>query len=1069
MSLTPREFLLRRLTPEQRLIVEELGRGPVKVAAAAGSGKTTTMATLYSLAVVDGTPPPRILAVTFTDRAATELRDRITTTLQEAGATAAGPFDQALQGAWIGTFHHVARRLLSEMPYQAVVPRELRTLDEVEARQELDAAAAVVRDALATDPALRDLQEFDLPPRTLLDLREGVTDAVTRLRSTDLTPKECQSQSESAYRRFLELGDEEAEIVWHRLSLEMTLAVWERYEERLRVQRSLDFDGLLRMALQSLRGSPQLTAWCRENFRLVIVDEFQDTSQVQAALLQQLVGDDARKLFVVGDSRQSIFAFRDAQPGTMAAFPGRSFRLVRNHRSLEPILTAADHVIRADAQFAQDDRMTVVRPDQPSPPVLLGVAASPEEEAEGIAAFIEAVHGQGLPAEEETRPVGYGDFAVLARTFSRLGGPLEDALRRHGIPFRTATGGLLERLEVKDGLALLRVVADEEDDQAWVRVLQSAWVRVSDEQMAVLAQVQEAPGRSLASRARAAVARGILQPTVSSRVEEILALVAELSDLASHRPAAEVVQEAFLKSQLLPYHRARQLAGADQGERSMAAIRDLQRLALTASSSGHWLSLAEFLARVETMAKLKGRAEPPPQDDRPLVTISTIHRAKGLEWPVVILADCRPHHPRGRPSVVWDRQQQAVLMPRLARRDTAAGARWKGSRDSQVPSEEHRRLVYVGMTRAKDLLLVTTTRTGMRTTTSVMEELLAAAREGDPGKGEYAELVRVAAAGDQGWVGVLAGFPDAVSLPWGGRTAGRPAESPGLTGGPLADGLPLAGWLAQEGTESPRSAEPKPGRLSFSALQVLESCPRQFWFRHVVRMQDPLGAAGPDETDTFSAARAREGAMEVGSLVHQVLEHSHRGSPAHAPSAQELEMWLRRLEPGMSSADIEEARTMLFNYAALPLADQPTLGVEVPFLWRGWAGPGLPDLGGLIDRIALGSEGRPVVVDYKSNRELSQAQFEIYSHQLRLYAMAQAAMQSQPTPGVEAAIVMLRTGTVLPVDCGDQAMAGTMRWASELAQRSVADRDLSGLDHPARPCASCAYAPICPDRRRLDA
>lgn len=180
-------------------------------------------------------------------------------------------------------------------------------------------------------------------------------------------------------------------------------------------------------------------------------------------------------------------------------------------------------------------------------------------------------------------------------------------------------------------------------------------------------------------------------------------------------------------------------------------------------------------------------------------------------------------------------------------------------------------------------------------------------------------------------------------------------------------------------------------------------------------------------------------------------------------------MWLRRLEPGMSSADIEDARTMLFNYAALPLADQPTLGVEVPFLWRGWAGPGLPDLGGLIDRIALGSEGRPVVVDYKSNRELSQAQFEIYSHQLRLYAMAQAAMQSQPTPGVEAAIVMLRTGTVLPVDCGDQAMAGTMRWASELAQRSVADRDLSGLDHPARPCASCAYAPICPDRRRLDA
>ncbi len=1062
MSRTPREAVLKELTEEQRRIVHQLGQGPVKVVASAGSGKTTTMAALYSVAVADGTLPPRILAVTFTNRAATELRERITTTLQKAGVEAPEPPAQPLQGAWIGTFHHVARRLLEEMPYQALVPRDLRTLDDVEARQELEAAAASVREAMAADRSVRELQGFDLPPRTLLELSEGAIEAVTRLRSTDLTPEECRRRSEAAYSAFAANGDAEAEIRWHRLSLRVTLAVWERLEERLRARRSLDFDGLLRLALDCLRSSPSLAGWCRENFQLVIVDEFQDTSQVQAALLQELVGPDLRKLFVVGDARQSIFAFRDAQPGIMARTVGRSFRLVLNHRSFEPILVAADEVIRADSQFAGDDRMEVVRRDLPAPPVLLGLAATPEEEAEGIAAFIEAVHLQGLPGDGEPRPVGYGDIAVLARTFGRLGEPLEDSLRRRGIPFRTATGGLLERPEVKDLLALLRVVADEDDDQAWVRVLQSAWVRLSDQQMAVVAGAREARDQPLAHRVRAAIAAERLDPAVLPRVAEVAGLVLELRQLAAHRPAAEVVQEALLRSRLLPYHRARQLAGAEHGERSVAAIRDLQRLALDASSSGRWLSLGEFLAKVTTMAGLNGQAEPPPLDDRPLVTISTIHRAKGLEWPVVILADCRPHHTRGRPAVVWDREQGAVLMPRLARRDTAAGARWKSSPDSQVPLEEHRRLVYVAMTRARDLLLVTTTRPGMKTSARDMEELLSAARAGDPGNGEYAELVRAAASGAQSWVGVLPGFPDAVRLPWGDQPVRRFAAASEPAAGPLADGVLLAHLAAEAAGRGAPSPNSPAGHLSFSALQLLEACPRQFWFRHVARMPAPVPAE-PDGSDG-AAATARSGAMEVGSVVHQVLERSHRRSPQRQPSDQELEGWLRRLGPGMSSADQEEAGQMLRNYAALPLAALPTVGVEVAFLWRGWAGPNLPHLGGVIDRIAAGQDGSPVVIDYKTNRELTKTQFETYSHQLRLYAMALTAMRPAGASAPRAVLVMLRSGEVMEVDCGEPARGLTMRWAGELARLSVAGGDLSGLGHSARPCASCAYAPICPER-----
>lgn len=1061
MSLGPRDVLLARLSDEQRQVVEQLGRGPIKVVAAAGSGKTTTMATLYSVAVLDGIPPPRILAVTFTERAANELKERIGATLQEFGGPVAVP-GQQLQGAWIGTFHHVARRLLAEMPYLAGVPRQLHMLDEVDSAQELESVVTAVRDSLAKSDQVWDLQEFELPPRALLAVAGAAGEAVARLRSTDLSPEACRRRSEDAYRGFLSRGDDESEILWHRIALSVTLAVWEEYEERLRARRSLDFDGLLRQALDCLEKSAPLASWCERNFQLVIVDEHQDTSPIQAALLDKLVGPDQRKLFVVGDARQSIFAFRDAQPGTLDQSPGRSFRLSRNHRSLAPILSAADHVIRADPQFAGDHPMEVVRAAEPATPVWLGVAPTPEDEAEGIASFIAAVHRHGLPGKDGLRAVGYGDFAVLAYTFGRLGQPLEEALRRHGIPFRTATGGLLDRPEVKDVLALLRAVADDDDDEAWVRMLQSAWGRVSDQQISILARAGDSFDQSLAARARAAAAGDLLDAAAAQRVQELSELVVELRGLAAHRPAAEVLQAALRQGRLLPYHQALQLRGEDQGDRSLAAIRHLLRMALSAAPE-RWLGLSEFLARLDTMSELGGEVEPPPPDDRPLVTISTIHRAKGLEWPVVVLADCRPHHQRSRAAVVWDRQQQAVVVPRLTGRDTAAGARWKGTPDARVPAEEHRRLVYVAMTRAKDLLLVTTTRSGLKNKTKVMDELLEAARAGDLGKGEYAELVRVAASGEPGWVRALPGFPEAVTLPWAAPAAPQPrAAAEGPIPPPLPSGA-LAAALAAEGSTAGPPPRPSVGRISFSALQMLEACPRQFWFRHVAGIPDPLPQVDDELPSEAGAIELRSQAMAVGSLVHRVLEQVHRGCSEGPPTPAELNRWLAQLDPGLSASELEDASRMLHSYSRLPVAALPTLGVEVPFVWREWAAPELPELVGAIDRVALAADGRPLVVDYKTNRELTTTQFESYSHQLRLYAMAYSRLRGEG-PATQAAIVMLRSGETLSVDCSAQAAAATLRWASELAQRTITDAELTGREVPDRPCATCAYAVLCPER-----
>ncbi|HVD04129.1 MAG TPA: ATP-dependent DNA helicase [Candidatus Dormibacteraeota bacterium] len=1074
MSRELQERLIAQLTAAQQEVVGERGRGPIKVIAAAGSGKTTTMAALYALAVLDGLLPTQILAVTFTERAAEELRQRISATLAEVDSAGAGRGPALLDGAWIGTFHHVARRLIAEQAYAAGVPRDLRTLDDLEARMELERAARTVRDELPRKLHSQALFPLNLHPRGLLAISDGVIDAVSRLRSTELSPAVCRRLSEAAYRRFAAAGDPEEELSWHRLALEVTLAVWEEYEATLSSQRCLDFDGLLRLALSALTQSRGLGAWCHANFQLVIVDEFQDTSAIQSALLDQVVGSRPQKLFVVGDARQSIFAFRDAKPGIMEAAPGRSLRLFRNHRSRWPILAAADHVIRADQQFAADLPMEVARQEAQALPVLLGLAPDPDREAEGIAEFLELCHCEGVPGPDgELRKVGYEEMAVLAYTFSKLGAPLEDALRRRGVPFRTATGGLLRRPEIKDALALLRLIVDPDDDLAWIRVLQSAWIRVSDSQMLRVCAPGGVENRPICERVEASLSGGGWDPDVAVRVSRLLSTARELHEASKVRAAPQLVPEAIAASGLLAYHEAWALVEPEEGGRALAALRSLNRVAISSQANGSWLGLGGFLERLGTMAKLSGRAEPPPPGDRAVVTLSTIHRAKGLEWSVVVLADCRSHHQRGRPAVVWDRGEACLEMPAVAGKNTAAGERWKATADARVALEEHRRLVYVAMTRARDLLLVSTTRSRATVAADSVEELSAQLWAGAAAKGEFAELVKALGAGEE-WVGALPGFPDSVQLPWvQGPEVSLPGRSEVAADRALrqADSRRLATkWEQIEALEIGSVAR-RPlssARLSFSGLRLLELCPRQYWFQHVAHFQSRSrggnsedAAAGEFGGHDGRAARSRE----LGSLVHAVLERAHRIHPDAVPSTSEVESIAGRLGQGLSDSELQPALELLRGYCTTAVAGLPTVATELPFFWRGWAGIGVPPLVGVVDRVAVLEDGARLVLDYKTNYSLNSEQLVAYSHQLRLYAMALDAAADPSAAPTQAALVVLRTRQLIPVDCSAEARQRSREWGASLAGHLAGGGEFSALGHPNRPCSDCPFEPICPERR----
>lgn len=1044
----------RALTPAQFQVVRELGRGPVKVAAAAGSGKTTTMAWLYAAALVDHLPIGQIMAVTFTDRAAAELRQKVLAVMVEVDLVAADAPGDALESARIGTFHQLIRRLLSERAYMARVPRDLELLDEVAAGMLMEETLAALRHSGTSGSSWYRQLPPDPDPRTLLAVLEGVRWAVARLRSTELTPGECESRSRQAYARAANLGDPPLELAWDRAALQLTVAIWEEYELRLAQRRAVDFDGLLRQGLQSLRQSPDLLRWCRANFRLVIVDEYQDTSALQESLIQQLTGPDHRSLFMVGDARQSIYAFRDAKPGIMSDALGRQFGLFRNHRSRVSILSAADHVIRADPNFAGDELMVAAREAEAPLPVYVAELEDQSLEAAAIADALDETHRQGITFPDGShRDVAWREMAVLAYTHGQIGGLLEEELRLRQIPFQTATGGLLDRPEVRDLLAFLRLAADDRDDLACLRLLQSQVGRLPDRALVALRPRTARPHPGLAQRLRehlSSGADGWERPWVE-RAGRLLEVVESLRHQAATSRAADLVARAQAETGLLHLQEARVRAGDPLGRRALASLRELQRLVWSAESLGGWLTLAGLLSRLEAMRGDAETSEPPAQTEEDLVTLSTIHRAKGLEWPLVVLADCRPQQTRGPGVVYWDRAEQAIFCGRIDGQDTAARKRWKEGPEAAVEREERRRLVYVAMTRARDLLLVTTTR-----------------------RGKDSDFARLAeAVSSQAWVQQWPVVAGVRRLPWGPPTGS--AGDFEHVAGPLPDRTVSPTRLLQRWEELRQLAaataerQTQPQQLSFTSLDTLAKCPRQFWYRYVAGYPSPeqipwlaLGSGAFEAPDL----PGREQARTLGVAVHEVLERLHSDAPDRLPTLTQALVLLEAAAAELAPGQREAAEEMLRGYLTGPSAALPTVATEFAFTWAEWAGVGCPPLVGVIDRIARLPSGGLLIIDYKTNLSLSESDLAEYSRQLRLYAAAVAAgVMGVPLAAPETALAILRTGELIMIPSDPEQRQEALDWAASALGRIQGGEFRADQDFPDRPCASCAFLERCPERR----
>lgn len=641
------------LNPQQVAAVEHAG-SPLLIVAGAGSGKTAVLTRRIAYLLQQrGVAPWQILAITFTNKAAAEMKERVSALV-----------GQQAERMWVATFHSVCVRILRQ---QAQLVPGLNTnfsiYDADDARRLLG--------MIAKDLNL-DVKKYS--PRVLAN-------AISNLKNELISPQQAHSDAARTHNPF-----------------ELAIAkVYEEYQRRLRQSNALDFDDLIGEVVRIFKEHPQVTDYYRRRFRHVLVDEYQDTNHAQYELIHTLVGDgpNASELAVVGDSDQSIYAFRGATIRNIEEFErdypdATTILLEQNYRSTQNILNAANAVIAQNTGRRPKKLWT----DHGSGAKIVGYVADNEhDEARFIASQIDTLADNGTP---------YADMAVMYRT-NNATRALEDIFIRAGIPYKVVGGTrFYERREVRDIVAYLKALENPDDTVSLRRIVNVPKRAIGDKAQAMVALHAENRAISfgqalrdaasgevdmLATRARNAI-RGFVQLMDGLRqqmltlqdeatgVPDLGQLVTEILEATGYRAELEASNDPQDATRLDNINELVSVAREYSSEAAHQLAYLSQEEIDEAFEEGEPMpgSLQAFLEKVSLVAD----ADQLPDTEQGVVTLMTLHTAKGLEFPVVFVAG-------------WE-DGQFPHMRSLGDPDELA---------------EERRLAYVGITRARERLYLT--------------------------------------------------------------------------------------------------------------------------------------------------------------------------------------------------------------------------------------------------------------------------------------------------------------------------------------------------------------------------
>jgi DNA helicase II / ATP-dependent DNA helicase PcrA len=663
---------LADLNDEQREAVTH-GDGPLLIVAGAGTGKTQVIT--RRIAWLIGTRrarPDQILALTFTDKAAAEMEARVDRLVP-----------MGFVGATISTFHAFCDRLVREHAVELGLTSQLRVEQPAE-------ILVFLRERLF-ELGLDRYLPLGRPDEHLAAL----VHVFDRARDEDVSPAEY---AEFAARLHEEAGDDPERLDRAEAEIEKARA-YAAYQKLLFEHGRVDFGSQISLALRLLRERPYLAREYRERFRYVLVDEFQDTNHVQFELVKRLAGaadreGAPRNLTAVGDDDQSIYRFRGAKVenllGFIDAFPGTRVVLLRqNYRSGQRILDLAHRMIQHNNPERLEARDPVRFGKRLTAARGLGGAveqrsfASASDEADAVAAEIAAAIEAGRR---------HRDFAILARAHRQLDA-FALALRARGLRFqRGSTRGLYARPEVMLCLNLLRLLADPEDGAAAYGVLSHALFGVDPVELARLAALSRRGNRGLlrVAAAAASVSDEELSPASREAIRRFLTLHARLADSTTRRPTTEVLYEFVTESGLLG-----QLSAEDTPE-AAEQVQNLNKLFGIVQRVGPLLKsdrVPFFIRHLDLLIEAGDDPQAAVVDiEEDAVQLLTAHNAKGLEFDVVYMV-----------------QLVEQKFP-LTMRPDALGFPAELSHAISDPRTDHereeRRLFYVGMTRARERLML---------------------------------------------------------------------------------------------------------------------------------------------------------------------------------------------------------------------------------------------------------------------------------------------------------------------------------------------------------------------------
>jgi DNA helicase-2/ATP-dependent DNA helicase PcrA len=1022
------DALLAGLNADQRRAVTH-GDGPLLVVAGAGTGKTQVITRRIAwLIATRRARPSEILALTFTDKAAEEMQLRVDQLVPYGYADTA-----------ISTFHAFGDRLVREFAFELGLSPDVRVLSRPE-------VVVFLRERLF-ELGLDEYRPLGDPTRFL----GALASLFARCRDEDVGPEAYLAHAETLGRRAAELdaivatadevADEqrdEAAAAGEQARRQAELArAYARYTTLLREHGAIDFGDQVSLALQLLRESAAARETLQARYRYILVDEFQDTNRAQSELVA-LLAERHRNVTVVGDDDQSIYRFRGAAISNILEFRdryhgARTVVLRRNYRSLAPILDGAHRLVRfndpdrLEVRVGISKRLLAQRVERDAAPVRHHAFATIGEEADWIAAEIRRrIDASG------SRP---RDHAVLVRANHDADAVLR-SLNAAGLPWRfSGTSGLYARPEVKVLLALLRVVADPASSVDVYAIAASERYAIPAGDLAEVAGAARRRHRSLFEILEELASQpGLLRISPAGRTA-LSGLTADLRryrELAQRRPAGEVLYAFMRDSGWLGELAGATSVAAEEQLANIGRFFDIIRIQSALLADDRAVFLARHLSTLIEAGDDPPTADPDPDVDA--VHVMTVHKAKGLEFPVVFL-----------PGLVADR------FPARSRRDPLPLP--VELVDEVLPEgdghlQEERRLFYVAMTRARD------------------ELVLSHAAESPSGRGRRVSQFVI----------------EALDLP----TAGFRGESfPSTThaSGPLQK--IAAAEPPAEAPEAERLPIQGPLTLSHSALDDYLTCPLRYKYSQVVRVPTTphhsmvYGAALHQAVQEFHRSQARGRPLtEVELLEAFDKAWSNEGFVSREHEQARLEAGreaLRRfresqLQPGtVVPAWVEREfafalggdriRGRFDRVDIVPIA-QPSASIsgglrdvaDAPTLLRADVVEPMLEL--------LGPE-EVTITDYKSSDVRDPAvarQRARDSLQLQIYAMAYEAMTGRLPDAVQ--LHFLDSGLV------GRAEVEPERLEKARGRIATAAAGIRARDYTPRPgamtCSYCPFRDICP-------